>query len=156
LGFIESIHCTGAIGHLNGNNVDHDPPLTSNRDDGQTMRQWRARAVLKRIFDGDDKDMPRTSFCLKAAIMTAALATAAVAQAQVTPPAARPAPVASTEPSKASVAAKVEHWTRAQWEAAKKEWVKDTTKWANCQKQWNRYKREDRKNWPSIYKCMTS
>ena len=103
-------------------------------------------------------DRPRTRCCLKAAIVTVALSTAAIAQAQVTPPATRPAPApaASTEPSKASLAAQVQHWTRAQWEAAKKEWAKDTTKWANCQKQWNRFKHEDRKNWPSIYKCMTT
>ena len=50
---------------------------------------------------------------------------------------------------------RVENWTQAQWEAAKKEWAKDTTKWANCQKQWNEQKHEGRKNWPSLYKCMT-
>ncbi len=100
--------------------------------------------------------MARTSFCLTAAIVTAALCSAAVVQAQVTPPATRPAPTASTEPSKASLPARVETWTKAHWEAAKKEWAKDTTKWSNCQKQWNRHKHEGRKSWPSVYKCMTS
>jgi len=113
---------------------------------------------INRVINGDDMNRPRIRCCLKAAIVTVALSTAAIAQAQVTPPATRPAPApaASTEPSKASLAAQVQHWTRAQWEAAKKEWAKDTTKWANCQKQWNRFKHEDRKNWPSIYKCMTT
>lgn len=101
-------------------------------------------------------DMSRTSFCLMAAIVTAALFGAAVAQAQVTPPATRPAPAAAAEPSKASLPARVETWTKAHWEAAKKEWAKDTIKWASCQKQWNRHKHEGRKSWPSVYKCMTS
>lgn len=96
-------------------------------------------------------DMPRTSLCL-AAIVTAALSGAAVAQGQVAPPATRPAPAAS----KASLPARVETWTKAHWEAAKKEWAKDTTKWANCQKQWNKHKHEGRKSWPSVYQCMTS
>jgi hypothetical protein len=92
-----------------------------------------------------------------AAIVMAALSSTAMAQAQqLTPPAARPAPRASTESSKASLPARVETWTKAHWEAAKKEWAKDTTKWANCQKQWNRHKHEGRKSWPSVYQCMTS
>ena len=56
----------------------------------------------------------------------------------------------------ASLPVRVETWTKAHWEAAKKEWAKDTTKWANCQKQWNKHKHEGRKSWPSVYKCMTS
>jgi hypothetical protein len=110
----------------------------------------------KRMIDGDDMDMPRTRFCLMAAIVTAALSGATVAQAQVTPPATRPAPAASAGSSKASLPARVETWTKAHWEAAKKEWAKDTTKWASCQKQWNKHKHEGRKSWPSVYKCMTS
>jgi hypothetical protein len=97
-------------------------------------------------------DMPRTSFCLMAAIVTATMS--GVVHAEVTPP--RPAPTASAETSKASLPVRVETWTKAHWEAAKKEWAKDTTKWANCQKQWNRHKHEGRKSWPSVYKCMTS
>ena len=95
----------------------------------------------------------RTSICLAAALVTVALCGQAIAQTAASPAVTKPA---SVQAPKASITAKVETWTRAQWEAAKKEWVKDTTKWANCQKQWNRYKHEDRKSWPSIYKCMTS
>ena len=98
----------------------------------------------------------RTDLYLTAAIVTAALSCAAVAQTPVSPAAPRQAPAASTESSKGSIAAQVEHWSRARWEAAKKEWAKDTTKWANCQKQWNKSKHEDRKSWPSVYKCMTN
>ena len=88
----------------------------------------------------------RTSFCLKAAIVMAVLSSAAAAQTTASPAAA----------SKPSLSAKVETWTRAQWEAAKKEWAKDTAKWAGCQKQWNKHKHEGRKSWPSVYRCMTS
>ena len=95
----------------------------------------------------------RTSICLAAALVTVALCGQAIAQTAASPAATKPA---SAQAPKASITTKVETWTRAQWQAAKKEWVKDTTKWANCQKQWNRYKHEDRKSWPSIYKCMTS
>src|SRR4051794_7268557 len=108
----------------------------------------------KRMIDGDDMDMPRTSFCLKAAILTVALSSAATAQTP-SPAATRSAPAASTETSKTSIPARVETWTKARWEAAKKEWAKDTAKWANCQKQWNKHKREGRKSWPSVYQCMT-
>jgi hypothetical protein len=110
----------------------------------------------KRMMNGDDMDRPRTSFCVMVVIVMAALSSAAMAQAQLTPPAAKPALRASTESSKASLPARVETWTKAHWEAAKKEWAKDTTKWANCQKQWNRHKHEGRKSWPSVYQCMTS
>jgi hypothetical protein len=106
------------------------------------------------MINGDDMDMRRTNLCLMAAIVTTALSSAGVAQAQVTPPATRPAPAAGS--SKASLPARVETWTKAHWEAAKKEWAKDTTKWANCQKQWNKHKHEGRKSWPSVYQCMTS
>ena len=99
--------------------------------------------------------MPGTSFCLKAAILTVALSGDAVAQTPASPAATRPAPAASTASSKAPLSTRVETWTRAHWEAAKKEWAKDTTKWANCQKQWNKHKREGRKSWPSVYQCMT-
>jgi hypothetical protein len=50
----------------------------------------------------------------------------------------------------------VRSWTQKKWEAAKQEWAKDTAKWAGCQKKWNTHKHERRKNWPSLYRCMTS
>jgi hypothetical protein len=33
--------------HLSGNNVDRGPTLTTDRDDGQTIRQWRAGGVSR-------------------------------------------------------------------------------------------------------------
>src|ERR1700730_6767857 len=100
--------------------------------------------------------MSRISYCLTAAFLAAVSCSAANAQTSVSPTATKPAPAASTLSSKASVSTQVENWTEAQWEAAKKEWAKDTTKWANCQKQWNEQKHEGRKSRPSLYKCMAS
>jgi hypothetical protein len=104
------------------------------------------------MTNGDDMKMPRASFCLKAAIVTVVLCGPAVAQT-VTSQATRPA--ASPASAKTPLSTRVETWTKAHWEAAKKEWAKDTTKWANCQKQWNKHKHEGRKSWPSVYQCMT-
>lgn len=101
--------------------------------------------------------MSRTSFCLTAVFVAAVLCGAAIAQPSASPSATKPAPATSaTDSSKASIPTQVEKWTKEQWEAAKKEWAKDTAKWADCQKQWNKHKREGRKSWPSLYKCMTS
>jgi hypothetical protein len=100
--------------------------------------------------------MSRISYCLTAAFLAAVLSSAANAQTSVSPPATKSAPAAATDSSKASISVQVENWTEAQWEAAKKEWAKDSTKWANCQEQWNKQKHEGRKSWPSLYKCMTS
>ena len=101
--------------------------------------------------------MSRIGSCLTAAFLAGILSSAAIAQTAASPPATKPAPATSaTDSSKTSVSTQVENWTKEQWEAAKKEWAKDTTKWANCQKQWNKHKHEGRKSWPSLYKCMTS
>jgi hypothetical protein len=100
--------------------------------------------------------MSQTRFCLKTAFLTVVLSSAAIAQTSGSPPATKRAPASATDSSKASISTQVETWTEAQWEAAKKEWAKDTTKWAACQKQWNKHKREGRKSWPSVYNCMTN
>jgi hypothetical protein len=60
---------------------------------------------------------------------------------------------ASDAPS--STTAKVENWTTEQWDAAKTEWAKDKTKWANCQQQSTDQKLADRKSWSFLYSCMT-
>jgi hypothetical protein len=99
--------------------------------------------------------MSRISYCLAAAFLAAVSCSAANAQISVSPTTTKPAPAASADSSKGSVSTRVENWTEAQWEAAKIEWAKDTTKWASCQKQWNEQKHDGRKNWPSLYKCMT-
>ena len=79
------------------------------------------------------------------------------AQAQATPPAKTPAPAASAPTSSnPSAVAQVESWTTKQWDGAKKEWAKDKTKWAGCQKQSDQQKLEGRKSWSFLYKCMSS
>jgi hypothetical protein len=99
--------------------------------------------------------MPRIRYYFTAAFLSAVSCSAANAQTSVSPTITTPAPPASADSSKGSVSTRVENWTEIQWEAAKIEWAKDTTKWANCQKQWNEQKHEGRKNWPALYKCMT-
>ena len=79
------------------------------------------------------------------------------AQVPATPPAKTPAPAASAPTSSnSSAVAQVETWTTKQWDAAKKEWAKDKTKWADCQKQSGQQKLEGRKSWSFLYRCMTS
>ena len=100
--------------------------------------------------------MSRISFCLTGAFLAAVLSSAAIAQTSASPPVTKPAPATSaTDSSKASIPTQVEKWTKDQWEAAKKEWAKDTAKWADCQKQSSKQKLEGRKSWPFLYKCMT-
>jgi len=101
--------------------------------------------------------MSRTGFCVTAAFLAVLLSSAAIAQTSASPPKTKPAPATSAaDSSKASIPTQVEKWTKEQWEAAKKEWAKDTAKWADCQKQWNKHKLEGRKSWPSLYNCMTN
>ena len=101
--------------------------------------------------------MSRIGFCLTAAFLATALSSAAIAQTSASPPATKPAPATSaTEASKASIPTQVETWTKDQWETAKKEWAKDTAKWASCQKQSSQQKLKGRKSWPFLYKCMTN
>jgi hypothetical protein len=91
-----------------------------------------------------------------AAILAAVLSSAAIAQTSASPPATKPVPATSAaDSSKASIPTQVENWTKDQWEAAKKEWAKDTAKWTDCQKQSSKQKLEGRKSWPFLYKCMT-
>jgi hypothetical protein len=100
--------------------------------------------------------MSRIGFCLTAAFLAAVLSSAAIAQTSASPPATKQSPATSTtDASKASLPAQVEKWTKDQWEAAKKEWAKDTAKWADCRKQSSKQKLEGRKSWPFLYKCMT-
>jgi hypothetical protein len=100
----------------------------------------------------------RIWFWLAAVGFAAALSsTAAIAQASVSPPATKSAPAASApDSSKSSTATQVETWTRKQWEAAKKEWARDTKKWTDCRERSGKQKLEGRKSWSFLYTCMTS
>ena len=74
------------------------------------------------------------------------LSTAAAAQTQ-SQPAPKSAPSSKMED--------ISKWTQKQWDAAKAEWSKETTKWANCQKQADDRKLSGRKSWQFLYDCMT-
>jgi len=103
--------------------------------------------------------MNRTrAFIAASVVLVGAVASgAAFAQAPATPPAKAPAPAAAAPiSSNPSVAAQVEAWTMKQWDAAKQEWAKDKTKWANCEKQSDNQKLEGRKSWSFLYTCMTT
>ena len=99
--------------------------------------------------------MSRISRCLTAAFVVASLSSAALAQTAASPPATKLATPA-TDLSKASIPTQVEKWTKDQWETAKKEWAKETSKWADCEKQSSKQKLEGRKSRPFLYKCMTT
>lgn len=103
--------------------------------------------------------MNRTRAFVAAGAVLAGIAASGVAfaQAPASPPAKTPAPAASApESSKPSVAARVETWTRKQWEAAQKEWAKDKAKWADCRTKSKAQKLSGRKSWSFLYQCMTN
>jgi hypothetical protein len=81
-----------------------------------------------------------------ASIVVALAMSAGIASAQT--------PVAPT--AEPSVATKVEHWTKKQWNAAKADWEKDKTKWADCQQRSTDQKLTGRKSWSFLYTCMKS
>lgn len=112
-------------------------------------------AVIQIETQNEEIPMSRISLFLTAAVVVASLSGAAIAQTAASPPATKPATPA-TDSSKASVSTQVEKWTKDQWETAKKEWAKETTKWADCQNQSSKQKLEGRKSWPFLYKCMTT
>jgi len=123
----------------------------------RVMERFFAACPWRFASQKEEARMSRIGFCLTATFLAAALSSAAIAQTSASPPATKPAPATSaTEPSKASIPTQVETWTKDQWETAKKEWAKDTAKWASCQKQSRQQKLKGRKSWPFLYKCMTS
>jgi hypothetical protein len=93
-------------------------------------------------------------------LFTAGLLAAAVLFVPYAPSAAQaktPAPVAAAPmSSNPSAATQIETWTTKQWDAAKHEWAKDKTKWADCEKQSDKQRLEGRKSWSFLYKCMTT
>jgi hypothetical protein len=55
-----------------------------------------------------------------------------------------------------SMATKVEHWTTRQWNAARADWARNKTKWADCQQQSTDQKLTGRKSWSFLYTCMNA
>jgi hypothetical protein len=49
---------------------------------------------------------------------------------------------------------KVEHWTTKQWNAAKSDWARDKSKWADCQQLSTDRGLAGKKSWSFLYTCM--
>jgi hypothetical protein len=62
----------------------------------------------------------------------------------------------ATPTAQPSVVTKVEHWTTRQWNAARADWARDKTKWADCQQQSTDQKLTGRKSWSFLYTCMNA
>ena len=102
--------------------------------------------------------MNKTHTVLAAVVVLAGIAASGIAFAQTPAPAparTQAPPLAATS-SQPSAAARVESWTKKQWDAARKEWAKDKSKWADCRKQSKAQKLSGRKSWSFLYQCMTS
>jgi hypothetical protein len=97
--------------------------------------------------------MSRLCLSLTVAALAASL-TCGVGLAQSIAPAPNPAlkTQASSEPS---TAAKVENWTKKQWNAAKQKWSQDKAKWNACNQDTKDQKLSGRKSWSYLYDCMT-
>jgi hypothetical protein len=95
--------------------------------------------------------MRKVHLMLMTAIVSAGLA--GVANAETA--AARKARTAHAAPSGSAASARVETWTRKQWDSAQKEWAKDKAKWSGCHKQAGEHHLEGRKSWSFLYTCMT-
>ena len=97
--------------------------------------------------------MSRLCLSLTIAALAASL-TCGVALAQSTAPAPNPTlkTQASSEPS---TAAKVESWTKKQWNATKQKWSQDKAKWNACNQDTKDQKLSGRKSWSYLYDCMT-
>jgi hypothetical protein len=87
--------------------------------------------------------MPCIRFCLTAVALVAFMSASATVQAQ------------APDSSKPSTVEQVETWTKKQYDAARKEWAKDKTKWTDCRKQSKDQKLTGRKSWSFLYTCMT-
>jgi hypothetical protein len=83
--------------------------------------------------------MNRTHTFFAVAVAVAGIAACGIAFAQAPAHSAPP-------PSISSSAAQVETWTAQRWEAAKATWAQNATKWAECQKQSDTCKLEDRES----------
>ncbi len=92
-----------------------------------------------------------------AATQPATTATPPAAPAATKPATTTAKPATATAPTSTpeKVEHKVEHWTWRQWRKAKKEWIKDKAKWADCQHQAKAQKLSGRKSWSFLYSCMT-
>jgi Flp pilus assembly protein TadB len=101
--------------------------------------------------------MRKTLVILASIAAVAGAAGAAFAQTQATSPTTARTQTAPASASSVSAAsARVETWTRKQWDSAQKEWAKDKTRWSDCQKQSGEKHLDGRRSWSFLYNCMMS
>jgi uncharacterized lipoprotein YajG len=98
----------------------------------------RVRAQHQQLLE---EIMKKLVFVIAASALSAGVACAQTPAAQTVQP---------------SAVSKVENWTNEQWKAAKAEWVKDRTKWSDCQQHAAEQKLTGRKSWSFLYTCMTT
>ena len=90
-----------------------------------------------------------------AALATTLLLTSANAQTSASPVAGKHTAATTTpDASKTGTVADVETWTDKEWQAAKRVWARDETKWADCRSQSGKQKLAGRKSWSFLYTCM--
>jgi hypothetical protein len=95
--------------------------------------------------------MRKAHIMLMTAIVAAGLAGVANAETAAT----RKTKAAAASSSGPDASARVETWTKKQWDSAQKEWAKDKAKWSGCQKQAAEHHLDGRKSWSFLYTCMT-
>ncbi|HEX4555765.1 MAG TPA: hypothetical protein VH249_17365 [Xanthobacteraceae bacterium] len=96
----------------------------------------------------------RTRKRVVGAIILCCAIAATGAQAQTAKP--KPAPAEKSEPTLSQTTEDVKTWSRKKWNAAKAEYAKQTTKWADCRKKADAKKLTGRANWSFLYDCMKS
>ena len=88
--------------------------------------------------------MPRLRLVLGAALLATAVAGPSQAQAPKS---------GTAEPSTTT---RIETWTRAKWNAVKRELSRDKVKWDTCNERAAAQNLSGRKNWSYIYDCVKS
>jgi len=96
---------------------------------------------------------------LSATVLAAILSVGtAIAQTPASPPAqSSPSTPPSSPPAQtaaSSMVTEIEHWTEAQWDAAKAKWMVENAKWGECERQATDQKLTGRQSWVFLYKCM--
>jgi hypothetical protein len=120
---------------------------------GRAHRKLKSNVIE---FAGDAPMSRAYAFVVAAAVLSGVAASGiGYAQAPASSPPTPQAPAPLPTSPKSSVPEQVETWTKAQWNAARREWAKDKAKWADCRKQSSHQKLAGRKSWSFLYKCMT-
>lgn len=89
---------------------------------------------------------------ISAALVFLTVTVGSAALAQSTSP--NPSPTPGPSPSASSPADEVKDWTLKKWDAMKREWRKDRTKWDACNRKASDQKLTGKASWSFIYDCM--